>query len=84
MASGVYCISTDVGESSYIVEDLGKVVPINDEHELYFAMKEASNLSVEERSLIGKKSRDKITANFSINAMRNSFSNLYTNIIMEE
>jgi glycosyltransferase involved in cell wall biosynthesis len=84
MASGVYCITTDVGESSNIVEDSGKVVPADDEHELYIAMKEASNLSVEERSLIGKKSREKITTNFSINAMSNSFSNLYTKIIMEE
>ena len=82
MASGVYCIATDVGDSRYIVGDLGIIVPADNEQALYIAMEEASNMSDQERNVIGKKSREKIIDDFSINAMVDSFLNLYTKIRM--
>ena len=84
MATGIFCISTDVGDSSYIIDKNGKIVRKNNNDALYKAMSDASNLTHEERNLIGIESRKRVVDFFSIDLMIDNYNALYKKIELNE
>ena len=66
MASGLPCISTDVGDAKYIVQDLGFIVPPRDANSLATAILNYVNLSVDEKHKLKQASRKRVEQNFSI------------------
>jgi len=69
MACGVPCVVTDVGDSACIVGDTGLVVPPKDPEALYNGWKRILALSQSDRELLGKTSRARIVAEFSVNQL---------------
>jgi glycosyltransferase involved in cell wall biosynthesis len=66
MASGLPCISTDVGDAKYIIQDLGSIVPPRDANGLANAILNYVNLSVDEKHKLKQASRKRVEQNFSI------------------
>ena len=66
MACGVPAVVTDVGDSSFVVGSEGCVVPPQDPEALAKALLEMHGLGPEGRSSLGKRSRQRIVDNFSL------------------
>jgi glycosyltransferase involved in cell wall biosynthesis len=69
MACGIPCVVTDVGDLACIVGDTGLVVPPKDPEALYNGWKQILALSQSKRESIGKASRARIVAEFSIDRL---------------
>jgi glycosyltransferase involved in cell wall biosynthesis len=75
MAAGVPCVTTDVGDSGYIVGDTGWVVPPRSPELLSEAIFTAlSALPCVDRS---RRARARIVENFSINNMANQYESAW-------
>lgn len=66
MASGLPCISTNVGDAEYIVQNLGAIVPPRDGGALASAIINYVNLSVNEKKKLKQLCRERVEQNFSI------------------
>lgn len=66
MACECYVIATDCGGSAEILDDTGKLVPIQDSQALANALETAINLDVEHRLLNNKKARARVERLFSL------------------
>jgi glycosyltransferase involved in cell wall biosynthesis len=66
MASGLPCISTDVGDAKYIVQDLGFIVPPRNTAALANAILSYVNLSLDAKQQLKQASRKRVEQNFSI------------------
>jgi glycosyltransferase involved in cell wall biosynthesis len=77
MSCGLPCIVTDVGESRYVVADTGRVVPPCDPRALADAMIEMVDLGCSGRALLGNGARQRIVAEFSIEAVAERHAVLY-------
>ena len=81
MASSLIPIATNVGDSKYIVGEVGKIVAPRNIDKLYLAMQEVLNM---DDNLFQKKklfARERIKKNFSITKMIISYDDVYKNII---
>jgi glycosyltransferase involved in cell wall biosynthesis len=81
MACEVPCVTTDVGDSAYIIADTGRVVSPRDSQALANALLDLVGLSTEQRQLMGAAARRRIEENFEINAVAKRYENLYRQII---
>lgn len=83
MACGVPCVSTNVGDSSYVLGDSGIVVPPEDPEKLALAvldiLNEAPSQYLERRQL----ARNRIFNKFSISKVTKSYIELYDTIYNE-
>ena len=66
MASGLPCITTDVGDAKYIVEDMGWVVAPRDVAALKAAILEYVKLSQADKHSLKQQTRARVEQNFSI------------------
>lgn len=66
MASGLPCISTDVGDAKYIVQDLGSIVPPRNAQALAEAIMAYSQKSPAEKQALKQATRKRVEQNFSI------------------
>jgi glycosyltransferase involved in cell wall biosynthesis len=80
MACGVPCVATDVGDSAFIVGDAGVVVPPRNEDALYTALLNMVNRTQEDRSALGRASRRRVEAEFSLDAVVAQYIGLYEQI----
>ena len=60
MACGVPCVVTDVGDSRIIVDNKGKVVPVNNLVEMISHLIKILSLSKSEKNQVAKECRDHI------------------------
>jgi glycosyltransferase involved in cell wall biosynthesis len=69
MASGVPCIGTDVGATAAIIGDPTWVVPPGDPAALAAAISAMAALGAAERAELGRQARERVVAEFSVEAL---------------
>jgi glycosyltransferase involved in cell wall biosynthesis len=72
MACGIPCVVTDVGDSANIVGQTGEIIPIENANKLADALFELAKKGVDERQELGRQTRERIIAMFSVEKMVNS------------
>lgn len=77
MASGLPCISTDVGDAKYIVQELGWIVPPRDSDALANAILKYVNLSADEKQQLKQATRQRVEKNFSIENVSQQYMNVW-------
>jgi len=81
MAVGLPCVTTDVGDSAFLVGECGVVCPPKDEAALGVAIKTLLMLSDEQRSKLGKKAHERVKQNFSLGSIVRNYVDLYRNLV---
>lgn len=77
MAMGLPSVSTDVGDCGYILGDFGLLVPSNDLPALRSALLKMVTMSQEDLRLLGLGGRDRVMADFSLDAVVRSYQDCY-------
>jgi len=77
MACELPCVVTNAGDSSYIVDNTGIVVPIKDSSKLAEAISKMLSFSYEKRRKLGAISRKRIEENFDIKVVTKMFEKQY-------
>jgi len=81
MATGALCLATDIGDSQYIIGDVGILIPAGDKNSLLCALKDAMSMSRQDRYSLGVDARQRIINLYSIELMANKFVDLYNQLI---
>jgi len=81
MACEVPCVTTDVGDSAYIVGDTGFVVPPENPQALADAIIRCLSLSAEERKQLGKKARQRVEAHFALDLVVEKYESIYQSLL---
>lgn len=69
MACEVPCIASDVGDARILIDGCGTVLPSNTPQAMAAAIVSMAKLSVDARRMLGKASRQRIVAHFSVPVM---------------
>lgn len=77
MAAGVPCVTTDVGDSAFIVGDTGIVVPPRDEDALKEGLRDMLERSTGERKTMGERAMKRVEAEFDLSTMVDRYTALY-------
>lgn len=77
MASGLPCISTDVGDAQYIVQELGFIVPPRDVDALTHAILKYANSSLDIKLDLKYATRQRVEANFGIEHVSQQYMNVW-------
>lgn len=80
MASGVPCVTTDVGDSAHVVGETGLVVPPSDPEALTNAILSMLNKGLDDRRRLGRDARCRIKQNFSLDAIVGRYAYLYESL----
>jgi glycosyltransferase involved in cell wall biosynthesis len=73
MASGVPVVSTDTGDSPYLIGNSGRVVPVRDPESLARAIGEIVSLPGEDRLRLGAAARERIEATYTLDGMVDAY-----------
>ncbi len=79
MACEVPCVATDVGDTAYLIENTGIIVPPRNSELLARAWLELLSMSPEKRAELGAKARKRIEENFSISYIVQQYESFYFN-----
>lgn len=78
MASGLPCISTDVGDAQYIVQDLGAIVPPRNAHALAEAILAYVQKTEAEKHALKQATRERVEQNFSIETVSGQYIQVWS------
>ncbi|MBI1452601.1 glycosyltransferase [Acinetobacter sp. FL51] len=78
MASGLSCISTDVGDAKYIVQDLGSIVPPRNAQALADAILAYADKSEAEKQALKQATRERVEQNFSIATVSRQYMQVWS------
>jgi len=78
MASGLPCISTDVGDAKYIVQDLGSIVPPRNAQALVDAILAYTQKSEAEKQRLKLATRERVEQNFSIETVSRQYMQVWS------
>ena len=78
MASGLPCISTDVGDAKYIVQDLGAIVPPRNAHALAEAILAYVQKTEAEKHALKQATRERVEQNFSIETISGQYMQVWS------
>jgi glycosyltransferase involved in cell wall biosynthesis len=76
MASGLACVSTDVGDSRLVIGDCGIIVPPADAPALADAMLALLSMPEWERTQLGLRARQRVLEHFEIDAVVGQYQQL--------
>ncbi|MDZ8050453.1 MAG: glycosyltransferase family 4 protein [Aulosira sp. ZfuVER01] len=77
MAAGVPCTVTDVGDSGWVIDKTGRVVPPKNPQALADAWKELITLGVEGRAILGKAARERAIEYCALDSITAKYEALY-------
>lgn len=78
MASGLPCISTDVGDAKYIVQDLGSIVPPRNAQALVDAILAYVQKTEAEKQSLKLATRERVEQNFSIETVSRQYMRVWS------
>lgn len=78
MASGLPCISTDVGDSKYIVQGFGAIVPARDAQALADAILSYLEKTDKEKYVLKQKARKRVENKFSIEKVSEQYKSVWS------
>ena len=78
MASGLPCISTDVGDAKYIVQDLGSIVPPRNAKALADAILAYVQKTKAEKQSLKLATRERVEQNFSIDTVSGQYMQVWS------
>lgn len=78
MASGLPCISTDVGDAKYIVQDLGRIVPPRNAQALADAILGYVQKTEAEKQALKQATRERVEQNFSIATVSRQYMQVWS------
>lgn len=78
MASGLPCISTDVGDAKYIVQDLGSIVPPRNAQALADAILAYAQKTQVEKQALKQLTRERVEQNFSIATVSRQYMQVWS------
>lgn len=78
MASGLPCISTDVGDAKYIVQDLGNIVPPRNAQAVVDAILAYTQKSEAEKQSLKLATRERVEQNFSIETVSHQYMQVWS------
>lgn len=81
MACGVPCVVTDVGDSSYIVGNTGKVVPPRNSETMANAWQELLELTPRDRNRLGLEARQRVLDLFSLDRVTRQYETVFRNVL---
>lgn len=81
MACGLPCVATDVGDSRWIIDRHGTVVPPRDAEALGEALAEMASLSPAERRQLGAYARNRVLNHFSLPEIARQYDELHLDVI---
>lgn len=84
MSVALPCVVTDVGDAALLVDDTGFVVPPSDPPALAAALSRMIAIDAEERRRLGARARRRIEENFSMEAIRARYEQLYQGLLQGE
>lgn len=84
MSCGVPCVVTDVGDSSWLVGDTGKVVPPKNPQALANGWKELIEIGNEQRQALGKAARLRIIDCFALEKIAAQYEKLYESVLLDK
>ena len=77
MSSGVPCVTTDIGDSSCLVGDTGRVVPPGDRSAMAHAISDLLSDGAEKRAGRGALARNRIQNNFEMGVIVKRYESFY-------
>lgn len=83
MACEVPCITTDVGDSAYIVGDTGFVVPPQDPQALANAIIQYFRTPLEQRQQLGRKARQRVETHFTLAQTVKQYEQVYESLLCQ-
>lgn len=81
MAAGVPCVATDVGESSFITGDAGRIVPPGDPAALAAAVRELIDLPLPEMEALRVQARSRVVREFTLASTIARYAELYEEVV---
>ena len=84
MACGTPCVATDVGDSAWILDDTGFVVPPRNPEALANGFEKAINLGSQARRELGISARNRIIENFSLTSVIARYETVYESMLVEK
>jgi glycosyltransferase involved in cell wall biosynthesis len=84
MSSGIPCAVTDIGDSSSIVHNTGKIVPPRHPQALANAWKDLIQIGSEHRQTLGQAARTRIIEFFSLDSIVNCYEDLYDSVLEQK
>ena len=81
MASKLFCIATDIGDSSMIIADTGMMFTDTSDESIYQGILNAINIAPDKRLKKGCAARNRIKNHFSIEASIDMYANTYENLV---
>jgi glycosyltransferase involved in cell wall biosynthesis len=82
MASGVPCVSTDVGDAAALIGDTGAVVPKADPAALAQKLKEVLDMAPQARAALGAAARQRVEQKFSLQAIAARYAALFQELAL--
>lgn len=83
MSCGIPCVVTDVGDSGWIVNNTGRVVPSHNPEALANAWKELIELDAKGREVLGKAARKRIIECFALESVVAQYEKLYEDALIK-
>ena len=84
MACGVPCVSTDVGDAAYIIEDTGKIVPPKHPQAIANAVEQLLSMPDEAFETLKAAARNRIVEHFSLQKIAQLYKKTYEFILKKE
>ena len=82
MALKIPCVTTDVGDSKFVVGSAGIVVGVGDKNGLMIGIKDLLEKSPEKFSILGEEARNHIEKNFSLSEIVKKYASLYNDLAL--
>ena len=81
MACGVPCVATDAGDTTILIGDTGRVVPVGDADALAAAWRALLEMSAADRAALGAAARARIGRDFDLRSIVSRYESTYEGLV---